>query len=57
MTGSEISRVPPIYEIWGSELRVSTTADPRVLSLLTDLGYSTWPRNRLIAQRPWGAAR
>lgn len=57
MTGSEISRVPPIYEIWGSELRVSTIADQRVLSLLTDLGYSTCSRNRLIAQRPWGAAR
>lgn len=47
MTGSNISMVPPIYEIWGSELRVSTTADPKILSLLIDLGYSTLPRNRV----------
>lgn len=47
MTGGEISRVPPIYEIWGSELRVSTAADPKILSFLIDLGYSTWPRNRV----------
>lgn len=57
MTGSNISMVPPIYEIWGSELRVSTTADPRILSLLIDLGYSTLPRNRVIIWQPWRAAR
>lgn len=49
MTGGEISKVPPIYNIWGSELRVSNTADPKILSLVTDLGYSTSPRNRMIA--------